>query len=145
MLRRLPFHGSCTCSLSKTAFMKLFSLATKKHVVGWSVIGGLVVSQTVYYLTLKEQSNRQCFTYPLSGLYGPTICEGDVGIPENTYFYGGWPLGYSNVIGGFTRSIPEFTEINFWLNLLFWGFIVGVILSLVRWGRYRSSKLKDQK
>ncbi|MBI4053759.1 MAG: hypothetical protein HY397_00340 [Candidatus Doudnabacteria bacterium] len=99
--------------------MKIFSLKTKKHVVGWSVVMGSITGFSINRYVGFETA-FYC-SFPGHEL---AICR-----------FTGWPFKIA-------FSAQVFDEKAYLLNFLFWSSLsfltVLLVLSLVRWGKYRN-------
>ena len=98
--------------------MKIFSLETKKHLIVWSMILGFSINTLVYFITDDFYYEACARLNPKYGCIGPAV----VG-PSDL----GWPFEISRGL----------FDLGFWINFVFWFFVALIILSLVRWLKYR--------
>ncbi len=101
--------------LNLGTYFNIFSLKTKKHLFGWSLILGLLFSILFFYFFGYEQ-----FT---------------AGSPEAHFVVGGWPLlmrFYFVTLDGKFSFFDLFKNLTFFLDWFFWAVIVLIVLSLVR-------------
>ncbi len=105
--------------------MKIFSLETKKHLVGWGLVLGVAINFFVFNLSYRDQSADGTF------LIDPSVW---VNVKQQI----GWPFSVSRVICDPCYDIkpPFYTEPGYFraysLDTLFWIAISLIILSLVR-------------
>lgn len=115
--------------------MKIFSLETKKHLVGWSVVLGMLLSLSVFaYSPLTHESVEirgskayGSFGFPLQ-VKRQIVYDNMLNCPPGAICESPrlWP-DY-----GEPRGYTFYYQLNFWLNLLFWFLVSLIILSLIR-------------
>ncbi len=100
--------------------MKIFSLATKKHLVGWALILGFATGLLVHNNTFEGNA-----------------CIAVVGIGACPVGFAGWPLRYTlvhaNKLVTSDVVIQEFYLAV--LDFIFWILIVFVVLSFIKYFR----------
>ena len=95
-----------------TQKMTIFSLQTKKHLLGWSVVTG--VGFHLGFLWMTYRLNRKGF-----GFYD---------------YYVDWPLKIH-----ITDYPDQFFLRNFIANTIFWFLVSLILLSLIRYFKYRTN------
>ncbi len=101
--------------------MKIFSLETKKHLVGWSLGLGVILLIISYGWGRNEFS---CGSY-------------EAGVMDRcvSYFKYGWPIKFYSPSDGF--SAPVFLFTSFLINYIIWILASLLILFIIRHFKYR--------
>ena len=98
--------------------MTIFSLQTKKHLVGWSLVFGFFINLILSYLTPDYKNLSYCTSDGIcTTIYGKQLTN--FGFPFN--------VDIQNAYG-----LLDFFVLEFWLNFIFWIIVSFVILSLIR-------------
>lgn len=92
--------------------MKIFSLQTKKHLVGWSVVWGLFINFVAKLVTYRKDT---CNPWVM-----------DTCTKIESY---GYPWRYYETGGKYEVELSNF-------NIYFWLFVSLIILSLIRYFKY---------
>lgn len=98
--------------------MKIFSLETKKHLVGWSLVFGFILKQIAYSLTVTSSYCGDDLLHDACKIYG---------YPYKV------PYSYMGEMG---------KDYLHWVNLLFWILVILIILSIIRHVKSRSMSTK---
>ncbi len=109
--------------------MKIFSLETKKHLVGWAIVLGFIINIIILKTVLFKES---CSVTPEDSLVpwaGLRICKYSTGIPFRVVF------NYFEL-----RNDGPVHNLNYFLNIVFWIFVVLIVLSVVRHFRKKSNQ-----
>jgi hypothetical protein len=113
--------------------MKIFNLETKKHLVGWSVVLGVIVNSGLFFVKKTE-----CISCPF---FPGQICLMGGGFSDFCTTISGWPFSTSWTSDAFNR----FTFVDYMfksyilINLAFWIMIFLVSLSIIRRFKYKTS------
>src|SRR3989344_411053 len=114
--------------------MKIFSLETKKHLVGWSLVVGIITSVFVNKVSFIPELNN-CVSLGTFGIAStaPVFCFSGQG----SY---GFPIRLSE---GYTRvGLPTLYErMQPFINNLFWIISVFIVLSLIRHFRNKNEAI----
>jgi len=107
--------------------MKIFSLKTKKHLLGWGVILGILVNLIITFCTnLDEFSNPGFPLHIFKKLCEINLCEGfNFGIKDY-----------------FLLFFKQYVWQSMISNQVFWILLVLIILSLVRYFKYKNVQVK---
>lgn len=98
--------------------MKIFTLETRKHLIGWSILLGVPIGWKIFNLTSSIDSNLIESTTTSSGYIGEVI------------LYFGFPFRQSvNVLLGYEAS---FLIINWVINIIIWIIITFFILWIIK-------------
>ena len=105
--------------------MIIFSLQTKKHLLGWSMGLGLMTNFIINYLTAVSKNLSSCSPSGVcTQIYGSRLTNFGFPFVADVHDANNW---------------WGFIPLEFWYNLLFWFFGSLIILSLIRYFRYRKA------
>lgn len=110
--------------------MRIFNLQTKKHLIGWSAVLGLIINFLLFKLGpwLYKPCVGFCLAMPI---YPP-----DFGFPFK-FYSSSWPRWFGLLSYDYIRT-DSFLKINFVLDGVFWILVSLILLCLIRY--FRRSK-----
>ncbi len=119
--------------------MKIFSLKSKTDLVVWSVILGALIAIAFEGYTRTVPAPR-AFYYSNMCSGASLNCDATViGFPFYHYadFYNTSDPNYY-LFGVFYKAFVSFSHLDFLLNVLFWVVVVLIILSIIRYFKYKN-------